>query len=77
MGVSLKNIRNHLLDQFPELKEVGIQRDTIHFLMAPPRKNSSPSCRYKGLVDARVPTKRNCYRQDSANQHFLSARVAY
>ena len=44
--------------------------------MATPRKNSSPSCRYKGLVDAKVPTKRNCYREDSANQHFLSARVA-
>ena len=45
--------------------------------MAPPRKNSSRSCRYKGLVDAKVPAKRNCYREDSANQHFLFARVAY
>ena len=67
MGVSLKDIRNHLLDKFPELKEVGIQRDAIHFLMALPRKNSSRSCRYKGLVDAKVPAKRNCYREDSVN----------
>ena len=77
MGVSLKDTRNHLLDKFPELKEVVIQRDAIHFLMALPRKNSSRSCRYKGLVDAKVTTKRNCYRKDSANQHFLYARVAY
>ena len=45
--------------------------------MAPPRKNSSRSCRYKGLVDAKVPTKRNSYGKDSANQHFLFARAAY
>ena len=38
-GVSLKDIRNSLLDKFPELKEVGIHRDATHFLMAPPRKN--------------------------------------
>ena len=77
MGISLKDIRNHLLNKFPELKEVGIQRDAIHFLMAPPWKNSSHSCRYKGLVNAKVPAKTNCYGEDSTNQHFLFARVAY
>ena len=32
---------------------------------------------HKGLVDARVPGKRNQYREGSKNQHFLFARVAY
>ena len=45
--------------------------------MASPRKNSSRLCRYKGFVDEKVPAKRNCYREDSANQLFLFARVSY
>ena len=45
--------------------------------MKPPRRNSSRAHRYKELVDARVPGKKNSYREESANQHFLFARVAY
>lgn len=74
-GVSLADIRKHVLEQIPELK--NISRDAIHYLMAPPRKNSSRFPRYKMVVDAKVPGKRNQYREDRANQHFLFARVAY
>ena len=66
-----------MLREIPELEEKGISRDCIHLLMKPPRRNSIRAHRYKELVDARVPGKRNSYREDSANQHFLFSRVAY
>ena len=74
-GVSLNDIKKHVLKQIPGLQIIS--RDAIHYLMAPPRKNATRSCRYKALVDAKVPGKRNQYREDSANQHFLFARVSY
>lgn len=76
-GVSLEDIRQHLLDSVPGLKERGISKDAVHHLMVAPRKNTVRAERYKGLVDAKVPGKRNQYRENSANQHFLFARVAY
>ena len=76
-GVSLKNIRDHVLKVVPGLRDVGIGRDSIHLLMKPPRKNTVRASRYKSLVDARVPRKRNNYREENGNQHFLFARVLY
>ena len=77
-GVGLKDIQNHLLESIPGLKEQGgISLDTIHHLMVPPRKNSTRARRYKKLIDAKVPKKRNDYREENANQHFLFARVRY
>jgi len=76
-GVSLADIQNHIMREIPALKERGISRDCIHMLMKPPRRNSTRACRYKELVDARVPGKKNSYREGSANQHFLYSRVAY
>ena len=46
-------------------------------LLQLPRKNSTRSQRYKSLIDAKVPGKRNQYREGSPNQHFLFARVSY
>lgn len=78
VGVTLKDIQEHLLENVPGLKNSGgIHRDTIHRLTVAPRKNTIRSHRFKGLIDARVPGKKNQYREDSANQHFLFARVAY
>ena len=77
-GVSLRDIQKHLLASVPGLSEGGgISLDAIHHLTTAPRKNSSRARRYKGLIDVRVPGKRNQYREDSKNQHFLFARVAY
>ena len=77
-GVTLNDIRKHLLEVVPGLKQDGgISRDTIHRLTVAPRKNSTRAQRYKGLIDARVPGKQNQYREESLNQHFLFARVAY
>ena len=76
-GVSLNNIRHHLLDNVPGLKEHGISVNTIARLMNPPRRKTIAAERYKGLIAARVPGKKNCYREDSPDQHYLFARVAY
>ena len=65
-GVSLKQIREYVMNEVPGLRDKGISRDTIHFLLAPPRKNTIRAERYKSLIDARVPAKsetsrRICY----------------
>ena len=71
-GVSLADIQKHLLKNIPGLEEAGgISRDTIHRLTKAPRKNSIQAHRYQGLIDARVPGKRNQYREHNKNQHFL------
>jgi hypothetical protein len=76
-GVTLKDLQQQLIDNVPGLKQHGISRDTIHHLMVAPKKNSSRADRYKGHIDAKVTAKRNDYREGSANQHFLFARVNY
>ena len=76
VGVTLLQIRNHVLATIPEL--VDISTDTIHRLMVAPKKSTIAAARYRGLVQARVPkTGRNDYRENHENQHFLFARVAY
>ena len=77
MGVSLADIRKHVMREIPGLAERGISRDVIHMILQPPSKNSTRSQRYKSLIDAKFSGKRNQYRKGSANQHFLFARVSY
>ena len=77
-GVSLKEIFDHLNKNVPGLQDAGgISRDTVHRLTVAPVKNRLAARRYKGLLDARIPGKRNQYREDNGNQHFLFARVCY
>ena len=76
-GVSLQEIKEHLEEQIPELKEHGTSRNTIHCLFVAPLQNTHASARYRGLIQARVPHKKNSYRENSENQHFLFSRVAY
>ena len=77
VGVSLADMRKHVMREIPELAERGISRDAIHMLLQPLHKNSTRSQRYKSLIDAKVPGKRNQYWEGSANQHFLFAMVSY
>ena len=51
--------------------------DAILLLFQPPHKNSTKSQRYKGLIDAKVPGRKDQYSNGSINQHFLFARVSY
>ena len=77
-GVSLKDIQEHVIQNVPGLKEAGgVKIDALHQLFIAPRKHSSRAFRYKGLVNTRVPRKKNDYRENSENQHFLFARVKY
>jgi hypothetical protein len=76
-GVSLKDLQKHLFENVPDLREHGISRDTIHHLKVAPRKSGLKATRYKSLIDAKVSQKRNNYRENSPNQHFLFSRVAY
>ena len=77
-GVSLREIRDHLNKNVPCLQEAGgISRDIVHRLTIAPRKNALQAYRYKGLIDARKPGKRNQYREANGNQHFLFARATY
>ena len=77
-AVTLKNIQEHLLENVSGLTESGgVSRDTIHVMTVAPRKNHTRAKRYKGLIDARVPSKSNRYRDKNVNQDFLFARVKY
>ena len=45
--------------------------------MVAPRKNATRAPLCKGLVDVKVTPKRNDYRENHVNQHFLGARVKF
>ena len=59
VGVLLADMKNHVMREIPGLVERCISRDAIHMFFQPPRKNSIGSQRYKNLIDAKVPGKRN------------------
>ena len=71
VGVSLGSIRDYLLQSIPGLKEHGLSKHTVARLMEPPRRGTIAGKRYQGLVKARVPGKRNAYREDHPDQHYL------
>lgn len=71
-GVSLKDIQEHVMREIPELKERVISCDCIHFSIKPLQKNVIRAYRYKQLVDAWIPGKKNSYCEDNVNQHFFS-----
>lgn len=72
-GVSLKDIVKHVRQTLG----IHIGRSTIHQLMVPPRKKTRNSVRYKSLINARVPPKKNnnakCIHPDF---HFTCAQVS-
>ena len=73
-GVTLSAIRSHVLREIPSLKEISIH--TIHRLLLPQNKNRKASKRYKSLVDAKRPPKRNdlvC--KTHPDFHYTSAQV--
>ena len=64
--------RSSLVSKFSEIVPVSVSR-----LMQPPRRGTVASTRYKALVAARIPGKRNQYREDHHDKHYLFAQVAY
>ena len=49
-GVSLNNIRQHLLDEVPGLKEHGISVNTVARLMNAPRRNTIAAVKLKDVI---------------------------
>ena len=76
-GVSIKQIRNHLLENVPNLKERNMSLTSVRRLFEAPNKSFVASNRYKGYVNARVGTKSNCYRELHEDAHYLFARNKY
>lgn len=73
-GVTVAEIRQHLLKEIPGLREHGISLTTIRRLFQAPNKGNRASKRYRCLVDARVATKSNRYREFHPDSHYLFSR---
>ena len=74
-GVTLEQIRTHLLTCIPGLK--SLSRTTVHQLMVPPRKGSHNARRYRGHLDVRVPQKRNNVHISHPDSNYCRAQMAY
>ena len=75
-GVSIENIRRHVLQAIPELKKIS--KSTIRRLLLPPQKNTNAACRYTGLVEAKLPLKRNDLSlKEHKDFHFTCAQVNF
>lgn len=75
VGVSLEDIRKQVLREIPEIINWGISVDTIHRMFMPPNRRNKAHKLYKGLIDAKVPGKRNNMRLDNLNAHACAAQV--
>lgn len=65
-----------MLRTIPEVKNVS--KSTIRRLLLPPQKNRKAASRYTGLVEAKVPPKRNDLTvNEHADFHFTCAQVNY
>ena len=73
-GVTVKQIQQHLYTNYPELKEHKISLTTIRRMFQAPNKHLKAASRYKALINARVGTKQNSYREFHANAHYLFAQ---
>lgn len=62
VGVSLVQIRDHLMQTIPGLKEHGLSKHAVAHLMEPPRRGTVAAKRYQGLVKARVPGEKCLWR---------------
>ena len=73
-GVTAKQIQDHLYKKYPDLKTHKISLTTIRRLFNAPNKSYNAAKRYTGLIDVRVGTKNNSYREHHIDAHYLFAR---
>ena len=76
-GVTLDNVRQHLLREIPELKAWGIGKKVCHYYFKPPNKLNNASKLYKGFANTKVPHKKNNLRKKNPNAHAVFAQVLY
>ena len=74
-GVSVQDIRDHLLEVIPGLKEHGLSVTTVRYLFKPVKKSLHSAERYKSAIDARVPRKDNSEHSDNLDAHYLLGRI--
>lgn len=73
-GLSLRALREHLLDLFPEVRhKFKLSIKTIHYWMLPARKDTYSAERHRGLINARPQRIENSHRvYDQAVRSLLS-----
>ncbi|KAJ8030165.1 hypothetical protein HOLleu_26495 [Holothuria leucospilota] len=76
-GVSVQDIADHVRNAVPALKETGVSKSTVRRWMKAPHEGRFASKRYEGLIDAKIPSKRNDFREENRDDHFHRAVVKY
>ena len=74
-GVSVQEVREHLLKTTPRLAEHGLSKTSVKYLFKPVHQGRRSAKLYKGVVDCKVPRKDNSGRQSDEHSHYLHARV--
>ena len=73
-GVSITQIKEHLMKAVPGLKEHGIAKTTIRRLFRPPNRGNTVGRRYTALINSRRAMKSTSYREYHPDNHYLFAR---
>ena len=68
-GVFIAEIRQHLLDKVPGLKQHGISLSTVRRLFQAPNRGNIASQKYKAPIDAKIGVKKNNYREYHQDSH--------
>ena len=76
-GVSITQIKEHLMKAVPGLKEHGIPKTTIRHLFQPPNRGNTVSRRFTALIDGRGGMKSTSYREYHPDDHYLFARIKH
>ena len=76
-GVTLRQLRDHLLSRVPELDTLSIS--TVARMLVAPNKGHRSARRYHGVVNARVPKKSNSRRDSKKGNknHLCMSVMAY
>ena len=70
-GVSIAEIREHLLDKVPGLKKHEISLSTVGDFFKPQTEEILLAKKYKALPDAKIGVKKNNYREYHQDSHYL------
>ena len=74
-SVTTAEIRDHLLEKIPGLKEHGLGLNTVCYLFKPVKQGTFAAERYKGYIDAKVAPKDNSFRSPHINGHYLFSHI--
>lgn len=75
--MSLKPNSEPLMNAVLVLKKNGISKSTVRRWTKAPNASRSGAQPYQGLIDAKVPSKRNDFRDENSDDHYHRAVVKY